>query len=143
MGLTRKQQREIMERDERARIDRLIAEYVALAGKGFNPPPGSMFIRADARAMGAVTALDCRVSPRWKQSHPRAIGRATRSDDNSQGPTVRVIHADGTEEIRTVASYRKGKQGTSRARRASAPSAPKQTDVERFGLTNNIGQDYS
>lgn len=54
--------------------------------------------------------------------------------------SVRVIHADGTEETRSIHSYRKGsaRKGTPKVREA------RQTDVERFAeKLGSVGIDYN
>lgn len=61
----------------------------------------AMVIRADARMMSAVTALDIRVSERWKATCDRAIGTV----DNLPTPSV-AIYKDGVRTVRTVSSFR-------------------------------------
>jgi len=68
------------------------------------------------------------------------VGIAPGTESTSDGtPTVRCTYADGTSEVRTVSSFSKVRE----ARRAKRLQARKITEVERYGLTNNIGLDYS
>lgn len=83
---------------------------------------------------------DIRVSPRFKGWPTRVVGIAPGTEDTSDGtPTVLVTQRDGSSEVRTVASFRKGRKSAPRA----TDTTPRQTEVQRYGLVNNIGQDYS
>lgn len=93
--------------------------------------------RADARAYGMVTSLDVRVSERWKPTATRAVGTASGTAQD-----VKVTYADGSSEIKPVSAFRKDRT-SQRAQARKVAQAPKITQVERFGLINNIGQDYS
>lgn len=138
--MTRAEQRAIERADQERRDQRDIADFLALRGESTPVDRHAMAIRADARAAGMVTSQTVRVSPRWAASSPRAVGIATGTSDTSDGPTVRVIHADGSTEVRTVDSFRAARTST-RARRTTQPREV--TQVERAGLVNNIGQDFS
>lgn len=137
-------QRRIMRDDAQRRLDRDIAEHLALHGA----VPASL-TRQNGMPLDYLSnhsrlpvAHDASMYPR-----ERAVGIATGTSDTSQGPTVRVIHADGTTEVRTVSSFRKDRVSSTR-QRATATTTVKRTralpmTAERAGLTNNIGQDYS
>lgn len=85
---------------------------------------------------------DIRVSPDYWERMLRhhCVGIAPGTEDTSDGtPTVLCTYADGTSEIRTVASFSRVRE----ARQAKRLQARRITEVEKFGLTNNIGLDYS
>ena len=69
----------------------------------------AMLIRADARAMSAVTALDVRVSERWKPTARHAIGTAFDSNGpvltETGGATVKVTK-DGITEYVPASQFR-------------------------------------
>jgi hypothetical protein len=95
--------------------------------------------RADMRAAGCVTSTTVRYSPRWAASAPRAIGVAPGADI-ADGPSVKVTYADGTSEIKPHSAFNKR---TRRVYKRDTVTPRKQTEVERYGLTNNIGEDFS
>ena len=68
------------------------------------------------------------------------VGIAPGTEATSDGtPTVLCTYADGTSEVRTVSSFR-----TNKERQHHRPNRMRVvTEVEKFGLVNNIGQDYS
>lgn len=70
-----------------------------------------MVIRADARAMGAVTALNTRVAPRWQgtpknMQHTDTVIDGVHVPGSVRGNIVKVIKADGTSEYRKQSSFR-------------------------------------
>lgn len=70
-----------------------------------------MVIRADARAMGAVTALDTRVSERWTATKGAARFTDTTIDGvyvpaAVRASLVKVTHKDGTTQYRSASSFR-------------------------------------
>jgi hypothetical protein len=148
--LTNAEQREIVLADQLRRSARIIEEEILL---GLEKPAEekrlrhALVVKADARAMSAVTALTTRVNAPWSSMRTRCVGKALNEagdDFEREYPlgtcTVRVIHADGTSEVRPVSSFRKG----SRATRSTPPAPPvNETEVEHFGLVNNIGADFS
>ena len=103
-------------------------------------PEHAMVVRADAKAMGAVTALTHRASrDTWKAfGNGRVRGFASKSSDID---TVRVMNLnDPTVDYeRDVSSFRKGGKGRAKV----TESTRKVTEVERFGLVNDIGRDFS
>lgn len=96
-----------------------------------------MVVRADARAMSAVTAHSVRVSQPWSSMRTNVRGYADTEAGRelaSQGvSSVRVIHADGSEETRSVHSFRKGRDSTRNYGR-TAPVA-KVSDCQRMAET--------
>ena len=99
-----------------------------------------MLVRSDARAGGMVTSQTVRYSERWKGTSDRAIGVAPGADP-ADGPSVRVrnLYDPTVNEVRPVSSFRAERIST----KAAKVTEVRQTEVERFGLVNNIGQDYS
>lgn len=127
--MDRATQREIMRADQERRDARLIEEYLALHTPSKPFPPHSMIVRADAKAMGAVTAQTTRVTPPWATLRDKCVGVAP-GDDGSEGCSVLVTQADGTSEVRLVSSFRKGRtQGT---RRTPDTVAPELTEAEKY-----------
>jgi hypothetical protein len=105
--------------------------------------PRAMAIRADARAAGLVTAHTTRVAAPWSTMRTRVVGIAPGTESTSDGTaTVRVrnLYDESVNEVRSVRSFR-GERVSTRAARATV--ARQATEVERSGLVNNIGQDYS
>lgn len=91
-----------------------------------------MVIRADARAMGAVTALDTRVSPRWNAS--RASAR-TFGGVPFTGTSECISYApDGTASVFTP---RTRKPNRTRARIAQENT--RQSYAERVAQLGAIG----
>jgi hypothetical protein len=84
--------------------------------------PNSMMIRADARAIGAVTATDVRVSERWRPTAKRAVGTAPGHEGDGT-PSMLVKRPGQPDEV--VALTRGGR----RARAASAMRATVSRDV--------------
>lgn len=103
-------------------------------------PKGAMLVRADAKAIGAVTAHTCRASQdSWNTfGSGRVRGFA---DSTSDIDTVLCynLYNDSPPEVREVSSFRKGGSSKSKAK----VSERKVTEVERMGLVNNIGADFS
>lgn len=70
-----------------------------------------MVIRADARAMGAVTATTPRVAPRWFPSpvalrHTDTVVDGVTVPGAVRGLMVKVTKADGSIEYRAASSFR-------------------------------------
>lgn len=145
MALSRADQRRILREDAKRRNAREASEIADLLGFAPTPdetvPRGTMLVRADARAIGATTALTVRASQSsWLDSRGylrgRVVGVAPGTEDTSDGtPTVRVIHADGTSEVRTVASFRAPREATTvrEARPRREASVPEMANAAKYG----------
>lgn len=71
---------------------------------------------------------NARASERWTATASRCVGTV----DGRSIPSVRVIHADGSSEVRTVSSFRKSRDGYTR--KATQAVAPKQPEALRYNL---------
>jgi hypothetical protein len=96
-------------------------------------PTGTMLTRADARAIGAVTAMTSRAGgnswTRLERHTPRGIAPGTENESDGT-PTVKVTYADGTTEVRTVSSFRNKKERRRTAKVAEAVAAPETTKFD-------------
>lgn len=120
MALSRSEQRRILREDRERRIARDVAEHLALTGSSDAEP---------AQDVLPNNHRDVRVSPRYKGWPTRVVGIAPGTESTSDGtPTVLCRYADGTSEIRTVASFRKG----SRNVRPTETAQPRQNDIQRY-----------
>lgn len=67
-----------------------------------NENKDKIVVRADARAMSAVTALDVRVSPRWKSSGTKSGECVSIFPDGTRIPFVRTRSTSPATRLRTV-----------------------------------------
>lgn len=117
--------------------------------------PGTMVVRSDARALGAVTALTHKahqssweVPGRPGTLRAATIGVATDCPNTPADilarlekdghPSVTVIHPDGTREIRDVASFRKPRETTRIARAMTEAAKVPETAKEKFGTHSDL-----
>jgi hypothetical protein len=143
MALSRAEQRAIVAADAERRRAREIDEYLQLHGSS----------EASESYDPRLTALPCQTSgvgvvypPRrvrvsedsWTRGmRGRTVGVAPGTEDSATEATVRVIHADGSSEIRTASSFRAVRE-TQRRRHAERASheAPLHSDIQ---LMQNMG----
>jgi hypothetical protein len=63
----------------------------------------------------------------------RVVGIAPGTEETAKESTVRVIHADGTDEIRTVSSFRKSERNRT-TRRTTQTTKPETSRIELKGM---------
>lgn len=155
MPLTPEQRRAIEQRDTQLRQAREAEELIQLAEQ-FYPgiadervAEGVMVVRADARAMGAVTALTTRAHqsswtvpgrPRQLRGRVRGYAGSVENGLASHEPdTVLVRYADNSHApvVRDVASFRERSAAT-KVRQTTAARLP---ETARMGITHDLTGD--
>src|SRR5687767_13563106 len=127
----RREQREL--EDSLGLYTRPMSDRLLAAIEGDDAPKHSMVVRADAKAMGAVTAHTTRVNAPWSSLRTKVVGIAPGTEHESDGTnTVRVrnLYDDTVNEVRDVASFRKGREHTPRKSTIAEATV---TEVERLG----------
>lgn len=99
------------------------------------PNPDGLVNPELVRGIGVVSPpMDARVSERWRPTATRCVGTV----DNRAVPSVRVTRADGSSEIRTVASFRnRSYNGRTKATQAAAPHRISAADLAPIGDANH------
>lgn len=134
-------QRAIMAADEKRRNERDIADFIALMPrKPANHRKGAMLVRADARAIGAVTALGApqRTKPR---EHCNTV--LTDCDGNViYIPGAVKVTRDGEVTYRSGSSFRKAREGTSK-RKHTVASKPIEAATLVHSDSKYLNHDYN
>jgi hypothetical protein len=137
-------QREIVRADRARRQEREATELIALA-EAYYPtetvekiPRHAMAIRADAKAMGAVTAHTTRVHAPWSSLRTRCVGVSPDALDPKHelygvNNSVKVIHPDGTSETTVLAKDRAPRRNASVE--ATATESRMENDYYRRGAS--------
>lgn len=151
--MDRARQRQIMRDDVKRRNAREAEELASLLGFYDAPnvtkiAPGTMVVRADARAMGATTALTHRASrSSWLDSNGQLRGRVrgyagsvANGVASTDPDTVLVRYADGSTEIRTVASFRADGPGQKVRKAAPRAASIPETASAKYGTNILTGE---
>jgi hypothetical protein len=138
--MDKRTQREIMRRDNERRAERAVADYLALQGRDTSRQTAPNGMPLDYMPN---SHRDIRVSPSSWDVSGRVVGVATGTEKTSDGtPTVRVIHSDGTEEIRTVSSIRRRRNSRPRQTGASRDHAGEYAQrVRDYGANTELANE--
>jgi hypothetical protein len=141
MALSSQQQREIIAADRARRDAREIEEYLALQAarggtdhtrrvNGVDPYHVTRSITGEPSDRNRKHRPSGDYWTRGTFERGRIVGIAPGTEDTSDGtPTVRVTRADGTSEVRTVASFRQPRE----ARQSRQASQAVQPESARIG----------
>jgi hypothetical protein len=137
--MDRQTQREIMRRDNERRAERAVADWLALEGSDTSRQTRPDGMPLDYRAN---RHRDIRVSQSSWDVSGRVVGVATGTEKTSDGtPTVRVIHSDGTEEIRTVSSIRRRRNTRTRSNSSRRDNSEYFDRVATYGANSELVND--
>lgn len=129
--------REIMRTDRLRREAREAAELTEMIERYYpttiatDHKPHAMMIRADAKAAGVVTAHTTRHTAPWATMRDRVVGIAPGTENENDGTCtvlVRNMNDPSVHEVRTVNSFRKGREYKPRN---TVTEAPEPTEAQR------------